>query len=137
MFFVDAAHFVQTPYLGVLWCFVRQFIRVPSGRHRFNVLAALDAIIHELAMVTNDTYTNAHSVCELLLQIAELKFCVPITLVMDNARYQKCRLVMDLAIQLNIELLFLPTYSPNLNLNELHPQQVAGYKKLKQLQLRA
>ena len=118
MFFVDAAHFVLTPYLGMLWCFVRQFICAPAGRQRFNVLAALDAITHELVMVTNDTYINAHSVCELLLQIAELKFGVPVTLVMDNARYQKCRLVMELAIQLNIELLFLPTYSPNLNLIE-------------------
>ncbi len=37
---------------------------------------------------------------------------------MDNARYQKCRIVMDLAEKLDIELLFLPPYSPNLNLIE-------------------
>src|SRR6201992_619791 len=37
---------------------------------------------------------------------------------LDNARYQKCRLVRDLALSLGIELLFLPTYSPNLNLIE-------------------
>jgi transposase len=118
VFFVDAAHFVMAPYLGMLWCFVRQFIRAPAGRQRFNVLAALDAITHELVMVTNDTYINAHSVCELLLQIAGLQLGMPITLIMDNARYQKCRLVMDLATQFNIELLFLPAYSPNLNLIE-------------------
>src|ERR1700761_7719642 len=35
-----------------------------------------------------------------------------------SARYQKCRLVRDLALSLGIELLFLPTYSPNLNLIE-------------------
>ena len=40
------------------------------------------------------------------------------TLVMDNARYQKCALVMNLAADLNIELLYLTTYSPNLNLIE-------------------
>ena len=43
---------------------------------------------------------------------------MPITLVMDNARYQRCRLVQELAATLNIELLFLPSYSPNLNLIE-------------------
>ncbi len=43
---------------------------------------------------------------------------IPITLVMDNARYQKCKMVKALATQLNIELLFLPAYSPNLNLIE-------------------
>ena len=43
---------------------------------------------------------------------------MPITLVLDNARYQKCKIVTALASQLNIELLFLPAYSPNLNLIE-------------------
>ena len=37
---------------------------------------------------------------------------------MDNARYQRCHLVQNLAKELNIELLFLPSYSPNLNLIE-------------------
>ena len=115
VFFVDAAHFVLTAYLGFLWCFVRQFIRAPAGRQRFNVLGALNAVTHELIMVTNDTYINAGSVCELLHRIAALGLTVPITLILDNARYQKCRLVRDLALSLGIELLFLPTYSPNLN----------------------
>jgi hypothetical protein len=38
--------------------------------------------------------------------------------VLDNVRYQKCELVGTLASRLNIELLFLPAYSPNLNLIE-------------------
>ena len=37
---------------------------------------------------------------------------------MDNARYQRCELVRSLARQLGIHLLFLPSYSPNLNLIE-------------------
>ncbi len=32
VFFVDAAHFVLAPFLGVLWCFARVFIRAPAGR---------------------------------------------------------------------------------------------------------
>ena len=42
----------------------------------------------------------------------------PLTLVRDNARYQRCALVQGLAEGLRIELLFLPAYSPNLNLIE-------------------
>ena len=42
----------------------------------------------------------------------------PITVVLDNARYQRCALVQSLARSLRIELLFLPSYSPNLNLIE-------------------
>mgnify|MGYP003605911059 FL=1 len=53
-----------------------------------------------------------------LRRIAMLNLDVPITLVMDNARYQKCNIVTALASQLNIELLYLPAYSPNLNLIE-------------------
>jgi transposase len=68
--------------------------------------------------VTNDSYINATSVCELLEKIAALGLSTPITLVMDNARYQRCQLVLEKAKQLGLELLFLPSYSPNLNLIE-------------------
>ncbi len=37
---------------------------------------------------------------------------------LDNARYQRCALVEALARSPRIELLFLPSYSPNLNLIE-------------------
>jgi transposase len=118
VFFVDAAHFVLGAYLGFLWSFERLFIKSSSGRQRFNVLGALNAITHELVMVTNETYINSQSVCELLYKLAALGLSIPITLVLDNARYQKCALVMELARSLNIELLYLTTYSPNLNLIE-------------------
>ena len=39
-------------------------------------------------------------------------------MVLDNARYQHCFLVIDHAQTLGIELLFLPAYSPHLNLIE-------------------
>ncbi|MCK7491803.1 MAG: IS630 family transposase [Comamonadaceae bacterium] len=118
VFFVDAAHFVLAPFLGMLWSFTRLFVRAPAGRQRFNVLAALNALTHELVMVTNDTYITATTVCELLRQLAAQHLGVPITLVLDNARYQKCRIVAELAASLQIELLYLPAYSPNLNLIE-------------------
>ena len=47
-----------------------------------------------------------------------LRLDVPITVVLDNARYQKCKVVFTLAKALNIELLYLPSYSPHLNLIE-------------------
>jgi len=97
---------------------VRQIILAPAGRQRFNVLGALNAITHELIIVTNDAYINADSVCDLLRLIAARGITVPITLILDNARYQKCQLVTGLANTLGIELLYLPTYSPNLNLIE-------------------
>ena len=118
LFFIDAAHFVLAPFLGYLWSLTRLFIKAPAGRKRFNVLGALNATTHELITVMNDSYINAQSVCDLLWKVARLNLKVPITFVLDNARYQKCAVVQELAQSLNIELLYLPPYSPNLNLIE-------------------
>lgn len=93
-------------------------VRAASGRKRYNVLGALHATTYELVRVTNDGYITSTTVCELLQKIALLNLPTPVTLVMDNARYQRCRLVQELAKDLGIELLFLPSYSPNLNLIE-------------------
>jgi transposase len=117
--FVDAAHFVHASFLGILWCVARLCVRAASGRKRFNVLAALDAVSHKLIAVSNHSYINAESVGLLLRAVADAAAPgIPITLVLDNARYQKCALVAGLAEQLGIELLYLPSYSPNLNLIE-------------------
>jgi transposase len=53
-----------------------------------------------------------------MAEIYKRGITVPITLVLDNARYQKCALVQNYAAALNIELLYLPSYSPQLNLIE-------------------
>ena len=68
--------------------------------------------------MSNDGYITATTVCELLVKLQALNLATPLTLVLDNARYQRCRLVQEMAQALNIELLFLPSYSPNLNLIE-------------------
>ena len=119
VFFVDAAHFVHSAFLGLVWCFKKVFVKSPSGRSRFNVLGAFNAVTQRLITVTNTTYINAVSVCQLLRAIAnETTNGLPITLILDNAKYQKCALVQELAESLNIDLLYLPSYSPNLNLIE-------------------
>ncbi len=118
VFFVDAAHFVFGTFLGCLWSFTRIFVRAASGRQRFNVLGAWNAITRELIAVTNTTVVNSETMSQLLHKIATVGLSGPITLVLDNARYQRNATVQALAAQLGIRLLFLPSYSPNLNLIE-------------------
>jgi transposase len=118
VFFVDAAHFVMGSFLCCVWCRVRLFIRGGSGRKRYSVLGAWNAVTQELVSITTDATVTAETMCALLRKIAALGLQGPITLVLDNARYQHCALVMDLAKSLNIHLEFLPSYSPNLNLIE-------------------
>jgi hypothetical protein len=50
--------------------------------------------------------THAQSVCQLLGKLAKLKLQVPIPLVLDKARYQRCALVQSVANSLGIELLY-------------------------------
>lgn len=118
VFFVDAAHFVFGTFLCCLWSFVRLFVRAASGRQRFNVLGAWNAVTRELIAITNTTVVNTETMCELLRKLAAQGLAGPITLVLDNARYQRNAIVQALAAQLGITLLYLPSYSPNLNLIE-------------------
>jgi hypothetical protein len=118
VFFVDAAHFVFGTFLCCLWSFARLHVRAASGRQRFNVLGAWDAVTRTLTAVTNTTVVNTATMCELLRRLAAQGLSGPVTVVLDNARYQRNRVVQALAETLGITLLYLPSYSPNLNLIE-------------------
>lgn len=71
-----------------------------------------------MVTVTNTKYINSWVVVDLLRELRKLHLEEPITIILDNARYQRCYLVERAAYMLKIELLFLPPYSPNLNLIE-------------------
>lgn len=116
--FVDAAHFVSGTFLCCLWSILRVFVRAASGRQRFNVLGAWNARTRQLLSVTNTTVVNTDTMCQLLRKIAAENLLGPVTLVLDNARYQRNKAVQASAEELSIRLLFLPSYSPNLNLIE-------------------
>ena len=118
LLFMDASHFVWQLYMGVLWCVKRIFIQAASGRTRINVLGAYDPIKNELIKIVNRSYINSLTVIELLEKIRSIHFGKAVTVVLDNAKYQRCKAVIERAEELHIELLFLPTYSPNLNLIE-------------------
>lgn len=116
--FMDSAHFIHAIFVGFLWCLSRVFIKSASGRSRYNVLGAIDAMTRQLFTVCNEAYINANSICDMLNKLALHYAGTSITIVLDNARYQKCKIVAAVASELGIELLYLPSYSPNLNLIE-------------------
>jgi transposase len=82
------------------------------------VLGAIDAVTKKMVHLTNITTINAWSLVALFRNLRDLHPDEPITLVLDNAKYQRCYLTQTAAKMLDIELLFLPPYSPNLNLIE-------------------
>jgi len=83
-----------------------------------NVLGAIDAVTNKMVHVANTSTINAWSLVDLFRHLRKLHPTEPITLVLDNAKYQRCYVSQAAAKMLNIELLFLPPYSPNLNLIE-------------------
>lgn len=118
LLFMDAAHFVLSNFCCMLWCVQRLFIPSGAGRNRMNVLGAVNALTQQVTTLTNTTYINAEVIIGFLAQIREQYGHLPITIVLDNARYQHCKAVIAFAQTANIKLLFLPPYSPNLNVIE-------------------
>ncbi len=116
--FMDAVHFIFATLLGSVWCKSRCFLRSQAGRKRYSVLGAINVISKKMTQYSTDATINARSVCKLLKMIYVEYYGKIITIVLDNARYQHCELVKRYAKILQIELLFLPAYSPNLNLIE-------------------
>lgn len=114
---MDASHFVHgCDFLGDVYSKVRRFVRTFSGRQRYNVLGAINFAARKVHTVTNTTYITATEICQMLTSLASEYAGKKIHVVLDNARYQKCEAVTTLAHDLKIDLVYLPPYSPNLNL---------------------
>ena len=103
LLFVDPSHFVMgCDYLGSVYGFVRRFIRTGSGRKRYNVLGALNFLSKKLTTITNDSYITSFQVCELLQNLTVEYAGKAIYIILDNASYQKCNLVKNMAADLGI-----------------------------------
>jgi len=127
LLFLDGSHFVMgCDFLGYIYGKTRRFIKTFSGRKRYNVLGALNFVTKKVTTVTNDTYITATEVCEMLRKVALEYAGQVVHIILDNARYQKCEVVLNLAKELGIVLDYIPPYSPNLNLIERLWKHVKG-----------
>jgi len=118
LFFVDASHFVQGGFIGQLWSRTRIFIKSTSGRRRYNILGALNFASKAMTTITNDAYITSEQVMRLIDKLLVEYPNQVIVMVMDNASYQRCNAVKEYAALHGVQLIYLPTYSPNLNLIE-------------------
>ena len=75
---------------------------------------AVDGCNHKkISFITYTQTLNAQTMMSFTL--SQRTVLPPIYLVLDNAKYQYCKLVEELAKTLAIHLFFLPPYSPHLN----------------------
>ena len=90
-------------------------VKTNSGRKHLNINGVIE--INTMEVITRSSERiNAGSTCTLMREIRrkhpEEK---NITLILDNAGYNKAKKVFLLAKNLGIKIIFLPPYSPNLN----------------------
>jgi len=110
--FMDGSHFIMgCDFLGSIYGKIRRFVKTFSGRKRYNVLGALNFVTKKVTTVSNDAYINGVEVCNLLRKLATEYVGQAIYVILDNARYQKCKIVQELAEQLGITLVYIPPYS--------------------------
>lgn len=81
-------------------------------------MGAYDVVTQETITVTNTTYITAQEIVEMLKLLREKNQDKEVVIILDNARYQKCKLVKKACEDYNITIEYLPSYSPNLNLIE-------------------
>lgn len=120
VYFVDADHLLHTavPSQGGINRGATVELKTNSGRNRLNPLGAYSPDDHTLLSIEGTESCDAKLVCQLLRKVRAANPGKPLLLVLDNARYQRAAVVQALAKHLRIRLLFLPPYSPNLNLIE-------------------
>ncbi|PJD94133.1 MAG: IS630 family transposase [Legionella sp.] len=118
--YMDGVHPQHNTMLAYGWIKKGQdnIIKSNTGRQRININGALDADTH--AVITReDESINAISTIALLEQVeAAYPLAAIIYVICDNARYYRSKLVGKFLETSKIQLMFLPSYSPNLNLIE-------------------
>lgn len=118
--YMDGVHPQHNTMLAYGWIKRGQdnIVKSNTGRQRVNINGALDSETH--AVITReDESINALSTIELLKKIeAAYPLAIIIYVICDNARYYRSKLVSQFLETSKIQLVFLPSYSPNLNLIE-------------------
>lgn len=118
--FMDAVHPEHNALAGYGWIKRGEIkaLKTNSGRQRINLHGAINAETHEVIVIESDTI-NKDSTINLLTQIEQkYPLASSIKVILDNARYHYSKEVKQYIQSSKIDLVFLPSYSPNLNLIE-------------------
>lgn len=121
LYHVDATHPTHNVQPSYVWTKQgqRRTIRSNSGPKRYNLLGAYCPWDQEYVDIRGTANVNGETLQQL---IDKIRLCHPqaqrIILILDNARYNHAKIVREHIAQTNVELLYLPAYSPNLNLIE-------------------
>ena len=117
--FIDGCHPIHNNTISYAWIQKgsEKRIKANNGRQRLNINGAVDIDTHQVQVVFSQCI-NVQSTIKLFKKIESFyPDATRITIIADNAKYYRSRLVTDFLKTSRIQILFLPPYSPNLNLS--------------------
>jgi transposase len=119
VYFMDGSHPTYNSHAGYGWISVgkRFALKSQTGRLRLNLMGAYDPKSAETIVREYDTL-NKESTIDFLRFLKARNSGKKIHIICDNVRYQYAKAVREEAKKLKIRLVYLPCYSPNLNLIE-------------------
>ena len=117
IYFLDATHPTHNTVLSYAWIRKgkeREVLTSSAGR-RINYIGAI-SIDKKKRLVRSYKTVNRYSVARFLKDLRKVSSCLDsFTVILDQASAHKSDLVQQTARELNIKLMYLPPYSPNLN----------------------
>lgn len=120
IYFMDASHALHNsqPAYGWIKKGKEMVIQSNTGRRRLNINGAYCIENHTVVIQESDT-VNAQSTVALFKEMMRKQPLGLIYIILDNAKYYRSQIVTEFQRQNpRIQLLFLPPYSPNLNVIE-------------------
>lgn len=123
LLFADPVHQIHNNENGYCWQLKgkdnTKTVLSNTGRRRLNIIGAINPVTLEPTILLTEE-NCCTEVIEVFLEEIRKQYqrADTICIVLDNARYQRSYQVREKARLLNIDLLFLPPYCPNLNLIE-------------------
>ena len=120
IYFMDGVHPLHNsqPAYGWIKKGKEQTLKTNTGRRRININGAYDIERHNV-IIREDGSINGQSTIALLEQMLKRQPLGMLYIILDNARYYRSKLVQEfIAENPRIQFVFLPPYSPNLNIIE-------------------
>lgn len=120
IYFMDGTHPLHNPVLQCGWIKKgeEKYIETNTGRNRLNINGAYD-VEGKNVVAREDESINAQSTVKLLTQLLCMQPKGKLNVILDNAKYYRSQIVKEfLKKNKRIKFIFLPPYSPNLNLIE-------------------
>lgn len=117
--FIDAVHPTQATKISYGWIRrgQKKAVKTTGSRSRLNIMGALNLKALAQPLICEYKTINEYNVSRFFNEIRKVypDYSQKIHIILDGAGYHRSQLVKDWAEVVNIQLHYLPPYSPNLN----------------------